>query len=151
MNDDQVSGGIWFFIGLTICLASLPYELGTFSSPGSGLLPFLSGLAIGFFSIVGFIHATIRKNRGEVWTSPLKALRWEKALIIIISLFAYGLLLGLIGFFLCTLLFIAFLLRVIIPQRWLLVTVGSLLITVAAYIVFEILLKAQLPKGFLGF
>lgn len=151
MNNDQVSSGIWFFIGLTICLASLQYKLGTLSSPGSGFMPFLSGLAIGFFSLVGFIHATIRKNRGEVWTSLLKAARWEKALIILISLFAYGLLLGPIGFFLCTLLFIGFLLRVIVPQRWLLVTGGSLLITVASYIVFEVFLKAQLPKGFLGF
>jgi hypothetical protein len=151
LNDDQLSGGIWFSIGLTICLASLPYKLGTFSSPESGLMPFLCGLAIVFFSLVGFIHATIRKNRGEVWTNPLKAVRWEKALLILISLFAYGLLLEPIGFFLCTLLFIAFLLRVIVPQRWLLVTVASLLITVSAYIVFEILLKAQLPKCFLGF
>jgi hypothetical protein len=151
LNNDQVSSGIWFFIGLTICLASLQYKLGTLSSPGSGFMPFLSGLAIGFFSLVGFIHATIRKNRGEVWTSLLKAVRWEKALIILISLFAYGLLLGPIGFFLCTLLFIGFLLRVIVPQRWLLVTGGSLLITVASYIVFEVFLKAQLPKGFLGF
>jgi len=151
LNNDQVSSGIWFFIGLTICLASLQYKLGTLSSPGSGFMPFMSSLAIGFFSLVGFIHATIRKNRGEVWTSLLKAVRWEKALIILISLFAYGLLLGPIGFFLCTLLFIGFLLRVIVPQRWLLVTGGSLLITVASYIVFEVFLKARLPKGFLGF
>lgn len=151
MNNDQVSSGIWFFVGVTICLASFQYKIGTLSSPGSGFLPFLSGLAIGFFSIVGFIHATIRKNRGEVWDSFLKAVHWEKALIILISLFAYGLLLGPIGFFLCTLLFIGFLLRVVVPQRWLLVTVGSLLITVASYIVFEVLLKAQMPRGFLGF
>ena len=78
-------------------------------------------------------------------------MRWEKALIVLISLFAYGLLLELIGFFLCTLLFIGFLLRVVVPQRWLLVTGGSLLITVASYIVFEVLLKARMPKGFLGF
>jgi len=151
LNNDQVSSGIWVFIGVAICLASLQYRIGTLSSPGSGFMPFLSGLAIGFFSIIGFIHATIRKNRGEVWDSFLKAVRWEKALIIIISLFAYGLLLGPIGFFLCTLLFIGFLLRVIVPQRWLLVIGGSLLITVASYVVFEVLLKAQLPKGFLGF
>lgn len=151
MNNDQVSSGIWFFIGVTICLVSLQYKLGTLSSPSSGFLPFLSGLAIGFFSLVGFIHATIRKNRGEVWDSLLKPVHWEKALIILISLFAYGLLLGPIGFFLCTLLFIGFLLRVIDPQRWLLVIGGSLLITVATYIVFEVFLKARMPKGFLGF
>ena len=151
MNNDQVSSGIWFFIGLTICLASLQYKLGALSSPSSGFLPFLSGSAISFFSIVGFIHATIRKNKGEVWDSLLHAVRWKKALIIIISLFAYGLLLGSIGFFLCTLLFIGFLLRVVVPQRWSLVIGGSVLITVASYVVFEVLLKAQMPKGFLVF
>lgn len=151
MNNDQVSSGIWFLISLIICLASLQYRVGTLSSPGSGFLPFLSGLAIGFFSIVGFIHATVRKNRGEIWDSFLKGVRWEKALVILISLFAYGWLLGFIGFFLCTLLFIGFLLRVVAPQRWLLVIGGSLLITVASYVVFEVLLKAQMPKGFWGF
>jgi len=114
-------------------------------------MPLLSGLAIGFFSIVGFIHATIRRNRGEIWTSILRAVRWEKALIVIISLFAYGFLMGTIGFFLCTFLFIGFLLRVIVPHRWLWVSGGSLLISVASYIVFEVLLRAQMPKGFLGF
>jgi len=151
LNNDQVSSGIWFLIGVTICLASLQYRIGTLSSPGSGFMPLLSGLAIGFFSIVGFIHATIRRNRGEIWTSILRAVRWEKALIVIISLFAYGFLMGTIGFFLCTFLFIGFLLRVIVPHRWLWVSGGSLLISVASYIVFEVLLRAQMPKGFLGF
>jgi len=151
LNNDQVSSGIWFFIGVTICLASLQYRIGTLSSPGSGFMPLLSGLAIGFFSIVGFIHATIRKNRGEIWTSILRAVRWEKALIVVISLFAYGFLMETIGFFLCTFLFIGFLFRVIVPHRWLWVSGGSLLISVASYIVFEVLLRTQMPKGFLGF
>jgi hypothetical protein len=151
LNNDQVSSGMWFFIGLTICLGSLQYKLGTLSSPGSGFMPFLSGLAIGFFSVVGFTHATIRKNRGEAWASLLQGVRWEKALIVLISLFAYDLLLVPIGFFLCTMLFIGFLLRVIAPQRWPMVIGGALLTATASYIGFEVFLKAQLPKGFLGF
>ncbi|MCX5839832.1 MAG: tripartite tricarboxylate transporter TctB family protein [Deltaproteobacteria bacterium] len=151
MNNDQVSSVIWFFIGLTICVASFQYKLGTFSSPSSGFMPLLSGLAICLFSLVGLIDATIRKKRGEGWTSFLKAVRWEKALIVLISLFAYGLLLKPLGFFLCTLLLMGFLFRVVVPQRWSVVTGGSFLITVAAYIVFEVLLKSELPKGFWGF
>jgi hypothetical protein len=151
MNNDQVSSGIWFFIGLAICVASFQYKLGTFSSPSSGFMPLLSGLTISFFSLVGFIDATIRKKRGEEWIGFLKAVRWKKALIVLISLFAYGLLLRPIGFFLCTLLLIGFLLRAVVPQRWLVVSGGSFLITVAAYIVFEVLLKSELPKGFWGF
>jgi hypothetical protein len=151
LNNDQVSSGIWFFIGVTICLASLQYRIGTLSSPGSGFMPLLSGLAIAFLSIVGFIHATIRKNRDETWTGILRAVHWEKALIVVISLFAYGFLMGTIGFFSSTFLFIGFLLRIIVPHRWSWVIGGSLLISVSSYIVFEILLRAQMPKGFLGF
>ena len=151
MNNDQVSSGIWLLMSLIICLASLQYKVGTLSAPGSGFLPLLSGMAIGLFAAIGFIQATLRKKRGEIWHSFLKGLRWEKALIILVSLFAYGWLLGLFGFFLCTLLFIGFLLRVVVPQRWSLVIGGSVLISVVSYILFDVLLKAQLPRGFLGF
>ncbi len=151
MNNDQVSSGIWLLISLIICLASLQYKIGTLSSPGSGFLPLLSGLAIGLFAAIGFIQATLQKKRGEIWHSFLKGLRWEKALVILVSLFAYGLLLGILGFFLCTLLFIGFLLRVVVPQRRSLVIGGSVLIAFVSYIVFDVLLKAQMPKGFFGF
>ena len=151
MNNDQVSSGIWLLISLIICLASLQYRIGTLSSPGSGFLPLLSGMAMGLFAVIGFIHATLEKRRGKIWHSFLRGLRWEKALIILVSLFAYGWLLGFLGFPLCTLLFIGFLLRVVVPQRWSLVIGGSVFITVASYIVFDVLLKAQMPKGFWGF
>jgi len=151
LNNDQVSSGIWLLVSLIICAASLQYKIGTLSTPGSGFLPLLSGMAMGLFAAIGFIHATLRKKRGEIWHSFLKGLRWEKALIILASLFAYGWLLGVIGFFFCTLLFIGFLLRVVIPQRWSLVIGGSVLITLASYMVFEALLKAQMPKSPWGF
>jgi hypothetical protein len=151
LNNDQVSSGIWLLVSLIICFASLQYKVGTFSSPGSGFLPLLSGMAMALFAAIGFIGATLRKRRGETWRSFLKGLRWEKALIILASLFAYALLLDFIGFSLSTLLFIGFLLRVVIPQRWSLVIGGSVSTTVASYIVFEVLLKAQMPKGPWGF
>jgi putative tricarboxylic transport membrane protein len=151
VNNDQVSSGLWLIVSFIICLASLKYKIGTLSSPGSGFMPFLSGLAIGLFAANGFVQATLRKKKGEGWHNFLKGLRWEKALIILLSLFAYGWLLNVIGFSLCTFLFIGFLLRVIIPQRWSVVIGGSVLITLAAYIVFDVLLKAQLPKAFWGF
>ena len=108
-------------------------------------------MAMGLFAAVGFIQATLRKKNGETWQPILKGLRWEKALIVLVSLFAYAWLLGVLGFFLCTLLLIGFLLRIIIPQKWPVVIGGSILVTVASYIVFALLLKAQMPKGFWGF
>ena len=150
MNNDQGSSALLFFLGLTICLNSIPYKLGSLSSPESGFMPFLAGVVVSFFAIVGFIDATLRRKKGEGWSSVLQGMRWDRALVILISLLAYALLLVPLGFFLCTSLFIAFLLRGIVPQRWPVVIIGALLTATASYIIFEIWLKAQLPKGILG-
>ena len=150
MNHDQVSSGVWFFLGLAVCLGSTQYKLGTPASPGTGFMPFLTGLAICLFSGVGFFHATLRRKQGEGWAPLLRGFRWRNALIILLSLLAYALLLAPLGFFLCTTLFIAFLLRAIVPQRWRVVIAGALLTAGASYLIFEVWLKAQLPKGPLG-
>jgi putative tricarboxylic transport membrane protein len=151
LNNDQVSSGIWLFISLIICMASFKYKIGTLSAPGSGFLPLLSGAAMALFAAIGLVDATLRNRKGEKWHGFLKGLSWEKALIILASLFSYAWLLEFIGFSLCTLFFIGFLLRVIDPQRWSLVIGWSLSITAASYILFEVLLKAQMPKGPWGF
>jgi len=149
-NNDQLSSLIWFFLGLAVCLGSIQYNLGTPASPGTGFMPFLTGVAICIFSGLGFFHATVRKRQGEGWTPWLQGVRWRNGLIILISLGAYALLLIPLGFFLCTILFIAFLLRAIAPQRWPVVIAGALLTATASYLIFEVWLKAQLPKGPLG-
>ncbi|HSR12191.1 MAG TPA: hypothetical protein VLS90_12175 [Thermodesulfobacteriota bacterium] len=46
MNNDQVSSIAFFLTGLAIALGAVRYNLGTFSAPDSGLMPFLIGLTI---------------------------------------------------------------------------------------------------------
>ena len=113
-------------------------------------MPFLIGIAITFFSGVGFIHATLRRRKGEGWARILEGVQWKKAMIILISLLAYALLVVPLGFFLCTTFFMAFLLRAIAPQRWSVVVLCSLLTAAASYLIFQVWLQAQLPKGPLG-
>jgi putative tricarboxylic transport membrane protein len=113
-------------------------------------MPFLAGLAICFFSAVGFIQATAKKRKGQGWSSLLAGLRWKNSFLILASLLAYAVLLPNLGFFFCTTLFIAFLLRAIVPHRWVVVITIGLLTAFASYLIFEVWLKAQLPKGPLG-
>ena len=113
-------------------------------------MPFLTGLAICFFSGIGLIHATLRKKRGEGWAPLLKGVIWMNAFVILLSLLAYALLLKPLGFVITTAGFIAFLLRVISPQRWSVVIACSILTALGSYLIFEVWLKAQLPKGPLG-
>ena len=150
MNNDQLSGAVWFGLGLAVCLGSLQYKLGTPAAPGTGFMPFLTGLAICSFSGIGLIHATLRKKQGEGWAPVLRGVTWKNAMIILVSLLAYALLLFPLGFVITTTLFIAFLLRAIVPQRWSVVIACSILTAAASYLIFEVWLKAQLPKGPLG-
>ena len=150
MNNDQLSGTVWFILGLAVCLGSLQYKLGTPASPGTGFMPFLSGLAICFFSGIGLIHSTLRRRQGEGWAPVLQGVFWKNAMIILVSLLVYALLLVPLGFVFTTTLFIAFLLRAIVPQRWSVVIACSILTAAASYLIFEVWLKAQLPKGLLG-
>lgn len=150
LNNDQLSSMVWFILGLAVCLGSLQYKLGTPASPGTGFMPFLAGAAICFFSGIGLIHSTLRRRRGEGWAPVLQGVFWKNAIIILISLLAYALLLFPLGFVITTTLFIAFLLRAIVPQRWSVVIACSILTAAISYLIFEVWLKAQLPKGPLG-
>lgn len=140
----------WFVLGLAVCLGSLQYKMGSAASPGTGFMPLLTGIAICFFSGAGIIHASQRRRQGEGWARVLRGFKWKNSMIILLSLLAYALLLVPLGFFLCTVFFIAFLLRAIIPQRWSMVILCSFLTATASYLIFEVWLKAQLPRGPFG-
>jgi putative tricarboxylic transport membrane protein len=145
-----VSSGLFFVAGCLICAFSLPYKLGTLAAPESGLMPFLSGVAICLLAAIGFGSATLRRLRGERWETLLRGRGWQRGLLTVAALLAFLLLLKPLGFLLTTCLFIAFLLRAIVPQRWPVVVAVSVLTAAFAYLVFEVWLKAQLPTGPLG-
>jgi putative tricarboxylic transport membrane protein len=150
MNNDQVSSAVWFFIGLTVCLGSIQFKVGNLKSPGAGFMPFLSGVAIIFFSVTGFLFASIRKKQGEGWSNSMQNLQWKNSLVVLASLSIYVLLLERLGFLISTALFMAFLLRTFALYRWHLVIGGAILTAIASYALFKIWLEVQLPIGPFG-
>jgi hypothetical protein len=150
LNNDQASSAAFFFVGLAIALGAVRYKIGTFSAPDSGLMPFLAGAAISLLAAIGFIHATLEKKKGIGWAPLFRKLRWPRVFIVLAALAAYILLVKTLGFLLCTALFIGFLLKAVVPQRWSTVFAVALLTALASYGIFEVWLKAQLPKGILG-
>jgi putative tricarboxylic transport membrane protein len=151
VNNDQVSSCLWLIFALVVTFASVSYGLGTLGSPGTGFLPFLTGLFMSFFAFVGVIHSTWRRRQGVGWKPKMEGLMWPKSLIVVAALVAYVFLLIPLGFSLCTALFIGFLLRAVQPQKWPLVIVGAIGTAAASFMVFEVWLQAQLPKGPWGF
>lgn len=150
MNNDQVSTGAFLVVGVAICLQALSYQLGRLSSPGSGFMPFVAGAAIVVCSGIGFVNATLRRRAGERWSNPMEDARWSRAPLVIGALGAYALLLAPLGFLIGTFLFIAFMLRAVVPMRWPVVIGAALAASLLSYAVFDLWLKAQLPRGAWG-
>ncbi|MBU2054772.1 MAG: tripartite tricarboxylate transporter TctB family protein [Pseudomonadota bacterium] len=150
-NNDQVSGAIWIAVGIAVALGSLRYGLGPLESPGTGFLPFLAGCAIVLLALIGLIQSTLKRRKGTGWTPILQGVLWQKPLLVMAALFAYALLMKPLGFILCTVLFIGFLLRTVEPQRWSVVIVGAIGTALGAFAIFDVWLKAQLPQGPWGF
>jgi putative tricarboxylic transport membrane protein len=150
-NHDQVSAMAWVACGGAIAWVSAGYGLGSLAAPGSGFITFLAGMGICFFASIGLVEATLRNRKEHRWQPVLKGVRWEKTFLVMGALTAYALLLTSLGFILCTALFVGFMLRVVKPQGWLVVIGGGIMAALGTYGIFELWLKAQLPKGPLGF
>ncbi len=150
MNNDQVSAGIAFLVGIAILLGSIPYNVGSLATPGPGFFPFSLGMLTILLSAVGFVDATLKRKSGNKWSNPFARRSWVNPLIVTVAVLVYGALLVPLGFLLCTALFVAFLLRLGYPQHFYWVLGGALATSVISYFIFDILLKAQLPKGIFG-
>jgi len=152
MEREKWAAWFWLGAGILICIGSLNLSVGSFRSPGPGLLPFICGAILGGLSLIVYLQAR--------WSRPSKELErpfWKnknrvlKVFLTFIALLAYAIGLEYLGFLINTTILIAFLLGAIEPQRWYVVIFGSLLTSSAAYTIFELLLNLPMPKGFLEF
>lgn len=78
-------------------------------------------------------------------------IQWRNILSVLAAMVAYGLLLDQIGFVLVTFAFVVLLMKVTEPQSWKRAILGGAISSIASYLLFETLLKSQLPRSFLGF
>ena len=142
----------WFILALLICYGSYRMDIGTPSSPGPGFIPFLSALVMAASSLAILIMGILKKLKRLKAEKPALSFRGFKEVgLLVFSLLGFISLLELLGFTLCTLLFMAFLLKVVVFQEWKTVILGSLFTSVGAFLLFQWVLKCQLPTGIMGF
>ena len=134
-----------------VIIESYRLGLGTLHQPGPGFLFFWAGIALGIMALVVLIRAWISQKAGEPEISIFGTQNTRKIILVLISLFLYAMLMETLGFILVTLLLFIFLLGIIEKKRWWFTVFVSVVVTVIAYLIFEIWLKSQLPKGLLGF
>ena len=77
--------------------------------------------------------------------------RRHKVALTLIFILIYGVLLEPLGFLLTTFLTVGLLVKFIYPQKWKTVIACALLTSLGSYLIFQVLLEAELPRGFMGF
>ncbi len=132
-------------LAAAICAESYRLGMGTFNKPGSGLFPFITGLLIG-------VLATVRQlGIGEQNGIPNSSASLNRVFSLAAALFVYVFLLDKIGFTLSTILLIVFFLRMIEAKSWILTVLIAIPTPFCTYLIFKILLRVQIPTGFIGF
>ena len=148
-SHDLFSSLVWFLGGIVVVVYSPQFDLGTASSPGPGFMPLLAGLVWSFFALITFFQALI--NRSEDKEDLWAGVSIHKIIFTLIVLLLYALLLESLGFLISTFLLITILIRFVGPKSWWTSFWGAGVTAILTYLFFDTWLKAQLPRGILGF
>jgi len=147
---DLRSSLLWLVAAIAISIESSRLGLGTLHSPGPGLYPFGIGIVMVVLSliIVGS-SLVVSWGSGDEDEAEEKANTKDLALVLV-SLFLYAIFLERLGFLLSTAAFIIFILKVIEKKRWYIALSFASVTTVLIYVVFNLWLDSNLPRGILG-
>lgn len=142
----ELWGGLfWLGVGAFVTWQGWLLELGTLREPGSGFVFFWLGLIISGFA--AFIAIGGVRGRGPLLGDLWRGARWRNVLLVILALIAFGFLFERLGFVICSLALLLFLMTVVDPVRPVLSIPISIVAAVGVWYVLEKMLLVQLPKG----
>jgi putative tricarboxylic transport membrane protein len=148
---DRVAAVFFLSVGSFFFVYARRVEIGTWTEPGPGFLPFYAGLTLAVMSIALLLGSLTKKAwqaKPSFFPQPDS---WKRVSATFLSLVVYNLLLTYLGFTLTTFLFLTFLVRFIFPQPWKRTFIVSVCGSLFARLLFINFLETQLPKGFFGF
>jgi putative tricarboxylic transport membrane protein len=142
----------WMALGIFVSAYSYRIGLGKFLDPGSGLFPFLLGLAVVLLSLYKLLkgfHST-EKNEEESGQKEKEDLFDNKGKVAVFAgvLFVYTFLLEPLGFLITTFFGMTVLLRIAGYTQWLRIIAYAGIISVISYTGFTYL-GTRLPPGIL--
>jgi len=147
---DFIPGVFFVVLGIASALGSWRLELGTFKSPGAGLVPFLISVILIILSIIVVITShEIRRSFQEV-LNIWSGVDIKKIVLVLVYLLGYAFCLEKIGYITTTLIFFLILLKTVGSLKWRVVIITSVLAVSLSYVIFVVFLKVQLPSGIWG-
>ncbi len=149
---DQIFNIFWILFGIGICIQSIRHQLWGPAGPGSGFIPFLTGLLIGGTGFLLFLGEwskdSKKKESGKFWQNRIAV---KRVFYLVGSLCLVALIMLKLGFLLTSILIMILMIRVIEPKKWTVVISTSVVSCLLIYSLFQFLMQIKLPKGFLGF
>jgi len=145
----------WIALGLIIAVWSATFPFGEWKAPGPAFLPFALGLILVFLGAILLVQAT---KRSDVVNEPASFVSliptgdsFKRVALTIVGMFLAAAFFDALGFILTVFLLLLFLTRTIEPARWSFAVIYSFVAAVGSYVLFQVLFKTPLPRGFLGF
>lgn len=139
-------GGLfWLGVGTFVTWQGWLLELGSLREPGSGFVFFWLGLLISAFSV--FIAIRGVRGEGPLLADLWRGARWRNVLLVVLALIAFGFLFERLGFVVCSLALLLFLMTVVDPVAPKLSIPISAFAAIGVWYVLEKVLLVQLPKG----
>jgi putative tricarboxylic transport membrane protein len=148
---DRASGAFWFIFSIFIAYESYHLGLGSLHEPGPGSFFFLAGIVTAFLSLTIILRSFKTGRPEEAKGAAFEKRGMAKIVAVLLSLFLYAMLMEWLGFLIVTFLLFTFILRIIEKKKWWLTIPVSLIVTAISYLIFEVGLQSQLPKGVLEF
>ena len=147
MSGNFFQGLFWLCIGLTVVFFSSRYTIGTLSDPGPGALPFGLGFVFILLSLILLFQSFRTRNTLEDKPLPFGPRRLRVFLVILFLGLVTFLLEGL-GYLLSIFLMIFLSMLIMEPRKWLSALLLGVIASYSSYMLFDVWLKVQLPKGF---
>ncbi len=150
MPGDFYQGFFWLCIGGGVIFLSSRYSMGTLSEPGPGTLPFGLGLVFILLSVI-LLFRSYRTKELEHEKRLSFGPRWPKVFLIILFLALVTLILESLGYLLSIFLMISISMFIAEPRRWFSGLLLGFVSSLSSYVLFDVWLKVQLPKGLFPF
>ncbi len=148
-EEHPLASAVLLAFGLAVAYGGLHYGWGSLDSPGAGFVPFFAGAAMAGFSAITLVQSLVKgwHPLAQRWAGA----KWQRALITIICLVLYSVFLRDLGFPIATFVLAVYLYRMLTPSGWGETLLAAMLTTLGLYLMFQVWLEVQLPKGSLAF
>ena len=149
---DQLTSLFWLAISIFVCLESIRVDVGTPRVPGPGFLPFWAGVVLGTSAIIILVKSISKRYwQKETTNLGMKKKKSVKVVWVLFSLLLYLFLLPIIGYLISTFGLMTFLLLIMGRSKLWIHGLSAIIIVLASYLIFCVLLDVRLPRGVLGF